>query len=81
VVDPIAVELGTALVPEDTSMEWSLFKELIPALRERISASFGIQIPGVRVRANAGDLPPTAYVFMLDEILLLRGQQEAGRRF
>lgn len=80
VVTPIAVELSADLVPDDTE-NWSLLKELIPALRERIKARFGVEIPGVRVRGNEGDLPPHTYLFMLDEIPLLLGELDPDRRF
>ncbi len=81
VVTPIAVELGAGLIPEDTSMEWSLFKELIPALRERINSHFGVLIPGVRVRGDEGTMPPYRYLFLLDEVPLLMDQIKPDRRF
>jgi tetratricopeptide (TPR) repeat protein len=48
--NPVVLGLGDDLVPEDTSNEWVLFRELLPAMRERVEADTGVRLPGVRVQ-------------------------------
>jgi tetratricopeptide (TPR) repeat protein len=80
VVTPIALELGNALVAEDTSPEWSLFKTYIPGMRDSIRQGLGIIVPGVRVR-SAPALAPGGYVIKLDEATEARGEVVIGARW
>ena len=74
VVTPIVVEVGDDLVPiVDSRKDRGVFLyELIPAMRERILASTGVNVPGVHMRGNPG-LAPTAYTVQVDEIPVLSG--------
>lgn len=80
-VTPVAVEISEALLPQGTSENWPLLKTHIPEMRERIRAETGVRVPGVRIRGNAGDLPPDAYIIMLDEVPLVMGSVRPEMRF
>lgn len=81
IVTPIVLEMGSALIPEDTSTEtWSLFTTYIPQFREGVRADTGVELPGVRVRGN-NSLGPGDYVIMIDEIPRARGSVPPGMRF
>lgn len=78
----VFLEMGSGLIPEDTSEKWTLFREYIPEMRDRFLAEMGITLPGVRVRAN-GSLKADQYAILIDEIPLPleRGQVELGSRY
>jgi hypothetical protein len=42
-------KMGSDLVPSDTGPNWELFRELIPAMRERIRSDTGFSMPGCYV--------------------------------
>jgi flagellar biosynthesis component FlhA len=69
IVTPIVLEVSDLLVPiVDSRQDGGRFLyELIPAMRERITESTGLAIPGVRARGNPG-LPPGGFVIQIDEI-------------
>ena len=71
---PISLALGNALIPEDTGSDWELFRELLPAMRERLEAETGLLLPGVRVRSDSSE---AHYVISLDEVPAVRGIAEA----
>ena len=71
-VPPIALEIGYALVPEESGDEWPMFASYIPRIRQQLKESIGITTPGVGIRDNLS-LEANRYVLLLDEIPLARG--------
>jgi tetratricopeptide (TPR) repeat protein len=49
---PIILELGSGLVPEDTSENWPLFHSYIPEMRQRILGKSGVTVPGIHVQES-----------------------------
>lgn len=52
---PVAVVLSPDLVPADAGTaweDWTLFRDLIPAVRERVRETVGTNCPGIRVRES-----------------------------
>ena len=83
---PIILEIGEELIPEDTSTErWSLFTELIPAMRGRIKEDMGISVPGIRVRrwnsTPSQSLFRGDYRILLDEVFVTSGSVRLDRKF
>ena len=74
VVTPLAFEVSDALVPfVDSRQDGGLFlDELIPAMRDRITADLGVSVPGVRARGNP-DLPPGGFKIQIDEVGVVTG--------
>jgi hypothetical protein len=68
IVTPMVVEVGTNLVPlVDSSQDGGDFLErLIPAMRERIFESTGVNVPGVRLRGS-DVLGPNEFCAYVDE--------------
>jgi len=73
---PVYVHLGPALVPEDTGPDWVLFRELIPQLRDRVRASTGVTIPGIRFAHGA--LGPTEFEIRLGHRAVRTGTAPAA---
>jgi hypothetical protein len=44
--------LGTDFVPADTGSDWALFKDLVPAMKERVEKQTGYSMPGCFVRGD-----------------------------
>ena len=84
-VTPLAVEIGAgllALLPADIPyQEWPLFKQHIPAMRERLEAATGVSAPGLRLRGNEADLPANSYIISLDEVPLVLGSVDLDRAY
>jgi tetratricopeptide (TPR) repeat protein len=82
VVTPILVEVGDGLVPiVDSAQDGGVFLyQMIPAMRERILASTGVHVPGVRMQGDPG-LPPDGYCIQVDEIPVLAGTAALGTSF
>jgi tetratricopeptide (TPR) repeat protein len=78
---PIAVYLGTGLIPDDTGSDWSLFKTYLPAMRSRIQSEMGVQVPGVRFRALTNESPHDTYTIWLDDALVDQGNVQLDSRF
>ena len=74
VVTPIVLEADARLFPQraETEAVVRMIAQDIPQMRERIEASTGIAVPGVRIRANQ-DLREGDFVLLLYEIPRLRG--------
>jgi len=72
IVVPVVVEIGDSLVPiVDSRQDGGAFLyELIPAMRDRIRATTGVTVPGVRMRGNPG-LPMQGYCAQVDEVPVL----------
>jgi tetratricopeptide (TPR) repeat protein len=66
VVTPIVLEIGSGLIPEDTSNNWALFKTYIPEMRDRLLQELGVRVSGVLVRGN-DNLGAADYALLLDE--------------
>jgi tetratricopeptide (TPR) repeat protein len=81
VVTPIAVEIENSLAPEDAENDWSLIKNDIPKMRERIQNDMGVSVPGVRIRTNETDLLYGSYIIMLDEVPLVLGYVRHEMRY
>ena len=81
VVTPIVAEVGDALVPiVDSAQDGGVFLfELVPAMRDRIRSSTGVTVPGVRMRGNPS-LAPERFTVQVDEVPVLTGSVEMGRR-
>jgi tetratricopeptide (TPR) repeat protein len=79
---PIVVEVGDEIVPivDNKQDEGHFIYELIPQMRDRIKTDFGINIPGIRLRANP-NLAPEDYLFMIDEVPIARGNVHVGMYF
>jgi tetratricopeptide (TPR) repeat protein len=80
---PVALELGAGMIPADAVerwAEWSLFTELIPAMRDRIAAETGVPVPGIRVRGNDA-LAADAYRILVEESFRAEGAVLLGHRF
>ena len=58
VVTPVALEVAQDLVPlvDDTTGS-NFLGELVPMMRDGLFYELGVRFPGLRVRANDGDLP------------------------
>jgi tetratricopeptide (TPR) repeat protein len=82
IVTPIVVEVGDGLVPiVDSRQDGGVFlDELIPAMRERILRSTGINVPGLRMRGNP-TLPPGGYTVQVDEVSVLTRSVVLGGSF
>jgi tetratricopeptide (TPR) repeat protein len=82
IVIPIVVEVGDALVPlVDPNQDAGVFiYELIPAMRNRILASTGVSVPGVRLR-GAPVLEENGFCIQVDETPVLRGTLDAAATF
>lgn len=48
----VALVIGADFVPEDTSEQWTLFKDLLPAMKRRLADRTGYAMPGVSVRGD-----------------------------
>ena len=79
VVRPVLLEIGAALVADDTSLEWSLFKTYIPGMQEAIERDLGFAMPGVRV--HQGEFANDEYVIKLDEAAVARGRVDLAKRW
>ena len=79
VVIPIALEIGQALVPEDTSATGPLLGTYIPEFRDRIRAESGVTVPGVRVRSR--DAEDTSYTILIEEIAVAAGSVPIGKLY
>jgi tetratricopeptide (TPR) repeat protein len=49
---PITLELGSGLVPDDTSENWPLFRSYLPEMRQRILGQTGVTVPGISVQTS-----------------------------
>jgi tetratricopeptide (TPR) repeat protein len=78
-VTPIVLEIGPLFIPSDTGPEWTLFKTLIPEMKQRIADQLGLALPGVRVRPIAGE--QDSYSILLDEIPVTGGRVDPGSRY
>jgi len=84
-VTPIALEIGSAIVPlidpeSEQSQKGKFLNEDIRNMRERLQKSLGIpNLPGIRVRAQ----PATAeeYVILFQGALVASGAVRAGSKF
>jgi type III secretion protein V len=74
VVTPVALEVAQDLVPlvDDTTGS-NFLGELVPMMRDGLFYELGVRFPGLRVRANDGDMPPGGYVIMVNEIPIVMG--------
>ena len=85
VVTPIAMEVGIDLIPlVEGSTEGELasaFRAMVTKMRGRLADRYGVQVPGIRVRGNTGDLPPASYIILLMEVPLVLGQVSLEKRF
>jgi hypothetical protein len=61
----LAVELGSALVPDDTSDQWTLFAKDVPDMRAGVRALLGVEVPGVRFRNASPDAPIASHAFRI----------------
>src|SRR5262249_44049749 len=81
VATPIALELGTKLVPEDAGDDWSLLTSQLPTMRNRVREKTGVRVPGVRVWLNETDWMSDCYRILLDEIPVVLGTVNPGKRY
>ena len=82
VVTPIVLELGDALVPivDSRQDEGHFLYELVPAMRERVSAATGVTVPGVRARGTL-TLKPNEFSIQLDEVPVVTAALDPSARF
>lgn len=79
-VVPIILELSPTLLNADESPPPILLERYLPEMRARIAETSGVQVPGVRLRANS-DLPEDAYLIMLEEMPIVVDLLPAGALF
>ena len=84
-ITPIAVEVASDVVPLiEGDAAAGLAVDLsanLTAMKTRIQETYGAKIPGVRFRANEGDLTEGSYVMMLGEVPLVLRTLIVGERF
>jgi hypothetical protein len=80
-VTPIALEAANDLedVVKFEDDRETRFKRLIESMRAGIREQFGVNLPGLRVRLNEGDLEAGSYIVMINEIPLVMGTVHADR--
>ncbi len=80
VVTPVALEVAQDLVPlvDDTTGS-NFLGELVPMMRDGLFYELGVRFPGLRVRANDGDIPPGGYVIMVNEIPIVMGSVDQDK--
>jgi tetratricopeptide (TPR) repeat protein len=72
VATPIAIELSSNLIPEDTSLEaWPFLGIYIPELRTSLERDTGVRIPGIRVRQGDDSLLPDSFIVLVNEVPLV----------
>jgi predicted negative regulator of RcsB-dependent stress response len=67
VVTPIALEVDEATLVRSGGHQ-RIIDDLAPAMRKRIQDTYGVPIPGLRIRANADELGEGTYVILINEI-------------
>lgn len=77
----LALEADSALFPEAASSPGltTLIEEAIPAMRQRILADTGVEVPGVRVQASDA-LSGGTFVIRVRDVPYLGGRVPAGAR-
>ena len=75
VVTPIAIEAASNLLDTIALVEDppSRFRQLLVDMRASIEQTYGLRVPGIRVRANEV-IPDGTYIIILEEIPLLSGK-------
>ena len=75
VVTPIAIEAASNLLDTIALVEDppSRFRQLLLDMRASIEQTYGLRVPGIRVRANE-DIPDGTYIIILEEIPLVSGK-------
>lgn len=71
VVTPIALEVGSDLIPifePDSEGTGRFLGELVPEMRDALRTELGFPFPGIRVRGNDTDMPPRSALIMIDEV-------------
>lgn len=82
-VTPIAVEVAGDLIPLVEGVDAALapeFGRLVSTMRESLWDTYGVRIPGVRVRGNETDMPAGSYLIMLGEVPIVMGRIEREKR-
>ena len=82
-VTPIIVEADSTLYPTEENWDKThpLFVQYAPAMRERIQADTGVAVPGTNYRSNEGGLPTNSYIISINEVPLVLGSVQPGRKF
>ena len=80
IVTPILMEIGSGLIPDDTTENWSLRKSYIPDMRSHLESEMGVPLPGVRIRSN-DNLQSDGYSLALDEQPIVSGRAPVHSRF
>ena len=75
VVTPIALEVAKDLIHivEDRGSGSKFLGEMVPMMRDGLFYELGVRFPGIRVRGNERDMPPSSYLVMINEIPLVLG--------
>ena len=83
IVTPIIVEADSNLYPTEENWDKThpLFVEYAPAMRARIQADTGVSVPGTNYRSNEGNLPANSYIISINEVPLVLGSVQPGRKF
>jgi Tfp pilus assembly protein PilF len=78
---PIAIVLGSGLIPEDTSTtSWPLFTTYLPAMRARFKEELGFDALYVQIYDDYS-IQPNEYRFLLDDIPAGQRSVSLNRRF
>lgn len=80
VVPRLTLVLGSALIPEGDSKDWPLLTGYIPFARNEIRSAFGIELPGVHIRAGGSHLEAHAYAILVDDVHADGGRVEPDRK-
>ncbi len=67
VVTPITLEVSSDLIPL-FDQDRRFVDELAPRMRDALRAELGFPLPGIRVRGNETDMPPSHALLMIEEI-------------
>lgn len=81
-VTPIVVEVASDLIPEVKGRDGRLdeaMQERVNRLREKVRETAGVQIPGIRFRGNEGDMAPSTYLIMINEVPLVLATLPEGK--
>jgi hypothetical protein len=82
VVTPLVLEIGDDLVPiVDSRQDDGLFLyQLVPEMRDRVRASTGVAVPGVRARGNPG-LTEGRFLLQVHEVTVQRASVNRDASF
>jgi tetratricopeptide (TPR) repeat protein len=79
VVTPVAMEIDAAFL-RDAGGSDRIVSGVAPQMRNRLRERYGVELPGLRLRANENELPYGTYILMIHEVPLRMGTVEKDHR-